>query len=145
MALFGGRHRQSNYLRHIPNPGETASPRHLANARHYAESLRPQAREAARRLAQADTYSTEEVASASAMYQEVLYRISADNNWRLSVKTVANEIADQARHRYPADEEREAGLAAYLSGCAAEALVFMLPTSGSQAAMELMMTVGGHP
>ena len=75
------------------------------------------------------------------MYEEVVYRIPADNNWRTSVKSVANQIVDQAARRYPNNQRQKAGFASYLSGCAAEALVFMLPSSGDEAAMALRMMV----
>jgi len=145
MFLFGRRRRrahiQQDPLELFPSPGETSSRQHLKNVEQYAKSLRPQARETAQRLARPRTTRRREVASGSTVYEEVVYRIAADNNWQTSVKSVANQIVDQAARRYPNNETQKARFAAYLSRCAAEALVFMLPSSGDDAAVQLHMMV----
>jgi hypothetical protein len=77
--------------------------------------------------------------SGSTLYEEVVYRIAADDNWRTSVKSIANQIAHEAARLHPNQDDQEARFFAYLCDCAAEALVFMLPSSGQEAVMQLRM------
>jgi hypothetical protein len=77
--------------------------------------------------------------SGSTLYEEVVYRVAADDNWRTSVKSIASQIANEAARLYPSHDEQEARFAVYLSECAAESLLLMLPSSGQHAVIQLRM------
>ena len=146
MSRFGMRRGRANPRRHdspqhASSPGETASVLEVLRMKKHARSFRPQARETAQRLAQAGNHSTREMWSGSTLYEEVVYRITADDSRGTSITSIANQIVNEAVRLYPNHEKQEARLAAYLSECAAEALVFMLPSSGDEAAMQLRMMV----
>lgn len=79
--------------------------------------------------------------SGSTLYEEVVYRIAADDNWRTSVKSIANQIAHEAARLHPNHDDQQSRFAEYLTECAAEALVLMLPSSGQEAVTQLRMEV----
>lgn len=146
MTQFGEQPGRANHHRRdssqrVTSPREAPSVVEVLRIKKHARSLRPQAREAAQRLAHTGNRSTHDMWSGSTLYEEVVYRVAADNNWRTSVKSIANQVVHEVARLYPNRDGQESRFAAYLTECAAEALVFTLPSSGQQAAIQLRMEV----
>lgn len=146
--LYNRYQRVSKYIqrrqtvRGAPAPGEQSSAKHQRRAEMYAERLTPQAEEAASRLLGPEENQDGWKADGIHIYKRVAYRIPADNNWRASVTTLGSEIRQLVDRHHPEDDERAGEFAAYLATVAAEALVFMLPSSGGVAATQLLREVG---
>jgi len=138
-----------SYYDSLPEPGEDPTAEYKARARNYADSLRSQADEVANRLVEGSDARDGErhvwVADGKTIYIEVAYRIPTDNHWPSSIEPLADSIVAKAGRRYPQNDEKAGALAAYLAMCAREALVFMLPISGGEAATRLLVRVGEGP
>ena len=130
-----------------PGPGQTSSPGHRQRATKYAQGLAPQAIESAGRLFNATAHGADRsqwTTAGVSVYKRVGYRVPADNNWRMSVDAIAKEIDDVVWDHYPetGDEEGAAEFTAYLAVVAGEAFVYMLPSSGGEAAGRLITELG---
>ena len=132
----------------IPGPGEVSSAAHLRNAELYADRIEPQAQARVDHFlgAVSNPDRLEWRSAGVDLYKRVVFRIPADNDWRSSVGHLAGEIVATVDRQYP-DEGKvksAAAFAAFLATVAGDALIYMLPSSGREAAGQLIARIGAQ-